>query len=358
MGKCDICGEKTRFLTEIKCTDGLLCGNCRDKITAYFKEKQPDLFDDYAIWYIQKHTVSECKLIVEGEITEEIEEYFNWAKEDQDKQIKEFRNKNYCAWCGEKIKKISYPTSDERRFCPDCAKRVYSIEVIGLSTKDMASYIAKHDFEFFYNRMRNVKRLEHGKKVTLLINYTTRTVYDVYLSEFMRSKKKGFFSFDDIVKIENGVDTYEVMKGSSGHPVLRAIAGGAVFGVAGAVVGAMTANNTKHYVQQQGNKTLTIYYKDSDGRYVSSKYFFDDDNSYIRVESWLKEIFQDDEDKENQQKTIPDGSNVSANKKETETLNDDIFIQLKKYKELLDEGILTQEEFDNQKKALLEKSSR
>lgn len=164
-------------------------------------------------------------------------------------------------------------------------------------------------------------------------------------------KPKYLLRFDNIISFSIIQDNKEVLKNNG---VKRAIAGGILFGPTGAIVGAITGSEKSiSYVSNLWIK-IDLDGKDTERNFVniplivarktatnSDKY----KNITISVErilEFLSEI------------TESDGEEAVETIEETETDNDDVFEKIKKYKDLLDQGILNQDEFDKKKKEILE----
>lgn len=147
------------------------------------------------------------------------------------------------------------------------------------------------------------------------------------------------FLFDDIVNYEIIEDGTSVMSGGLG----RAIVGGMAFGGAGAIVGGVTgAKITKQNINELGVKIVT-----RNPRYPSMYINILKHNKvkqgsilYNEAQGILRQIMTE---LTLMQDTL---------KREPHSVGSDVG-ELIQYKELLDKGILTQEEFDTKKKQIL-----
>lgn len=154
--------------------------------------------------------------------------------------------------------------------------------------------------------------------------------------------KHSIINFSDIRSFELIEDGDSVTKGGIG----RSLVGGALFGGAGAVVGAITANKKKEYCDSLRVEITTndksipsfhIPYISKRTKVKSGEY----ENAYI-IASQLITTLQ----------------SVCDNKKETDNIiqresENSIVEKMKKYKELLDLGIITEEEFNKKKQETL-----
>lgn len=104
----------------------------------------------------------------------------------------------------------------------------------------------------------------------------------------------GVFSFDSVVKFESDIQTYEVLAGKKGHPIARAVVGGAFFGPLGAVIGASTSKDTRHRKTVEGDRYVNIYYKDpSQNTGIRKETFYSaDDTVIVRLKECLKRAFE------------------------------------------------------------------
>ncbi|MCM1237215.1 MAG: SHOCT domain-containing protein [Ruminococcus flavefaciens] len=151
------------------------------------------------------------------------------------------------------------------------------------------------------------------------------------------------FSFESVIKFETDVNQYEVTVGKKGHPIARAIAGGAIFGPAGAVVGTMTAKDTRHRETRTGNRYVDLYYKDASQKsgYNKRRLQSADEMVIVKLEECLKRVFEVNE---------KDSEESAAAQKES---GGDGYGKLIELKNLLDMDIITQEEFEQKKKEIL-----
>lgn len=157
-------------------------------------------------------------------------------------------------------------------------------------------------------------------------------------------EKSYVFKYDDLLDFEVLEDGTSVTKGGFG----KALVGGAVFGLAGAIAGG-TSKQTKQVCNKLQVKVTTrnidrpIVYID-----LINTEFKKDGIVYKQASKSVQDIlskFQlvvDQIGRENDEKQGFSSSSISAAD------------EIKKYKELLDMGAITQEEFDKKKSQLLE----
>ena len=324
--KCSLCGKGCGLygLLSWKLKDGVFCNQCYKN----FRKIGLDVGEN---WYSDSYTIAEAKNILvnseawKEEILKRNEEYI---------QLQQLNTK--CLICKTDLSGVlsaKYFTSDGRALCFDCKEGAMTISPKEfLENKD--NYIENHDSNFFLENMGHIE-FPH---TLLVVNFNKQCFYDK--SGFF-TNSKSVFSFDSVIKFESDMYTYEVTVGKKGHPIARAVIGKAVFGPAGAVVGAMTAKNTKHQETRGGKKYISIYQKDNSEKSGIRKreFYCKDDLEVAKLEDCLKRVFDfRDEQKQVQKNAIMDGNE---------------YTQLIELKKLLDLEIITQEEFDKKKKELL-----
>lgn len=324
MAKCELCGGKVGLIMKWKVKDGTICVDCQKKIDAILKNYTSEGFQ-----YMDLYTISQCKEILSGSegasrVWNEIDARIN--------QLKDIGEKNrYCLLCGKEQYVKGYFTSDLRNICVRCGSATNTLVPGDRFNRNHKMYIKGHDSNYF---LKNMADFEWANEF-LAVNYTTQTMYEA---------SKGTFRFDQIIKIENDQETYEVRKGKKGHPIMRAVVGNALMGSTGAVIGTLTNDDQRHYTTEKGRRILTIYFKDDNGEIIKDEFKCNTDEEYIKLETVVMKIFKQGEEEES--------NNVVENIQQP-VVQTSVADEIKKYKELLDIGAITQEEFDGKKKQLL-----
>ena len=147
------------------------------------------------------------------------------------------------------------------------------------------------------------------------------------------------FSFNDLIDYEIKEDNDSIIKGRSGSVV----AGGLLFGGLGALAGASRSKKVK---QTCSRLVINIVVNDIDNPNIQI--------FLISSETQKDSItYKEKTDKANEFNGIL--KYIISNSKETNSSSekDNELEKLKKYKKLLDDGVITQEEFDKKKKDLL-----
>jgi len=188
---------------------------------------------------------------------------------------------------------------------------------------------AENDLQTFTPTEKIGNDIWIDSKNELLMIRTKMNMKPKYLLKFEQLKSYSVVENDKIIEKNNGVS--------------RAIAGGMMFGQAGAIVGAVTKNNkiieTTNLLQLRilatnvAENNLFIPFLIG-GKFKHDSFVYKD--AISRLSSCISNI-----------------DNIISSSKDL-PVSDDLIEQLRKIKTLLDVGILTQEEFDKKKQELLE----
>lgn len=238
-----------------------------------------------------------------------------------------------CPICNEKL---SFFKSTLKGGVKVCVEHTMDAAIYGNDDRKFTVEELKHEME-----QVSKKREEFTKRVSDF--QATKIIEPLHFNDNDRkilihdNIRNNIIDYDDIISFE----IIEDGKSTSSGGVGRALVGGALFGGAGAVVGAMTANKKNKYCESLRVK-ITIDDMDNPKLYVpfiiektkinSDKYI----NAYNKAQELTAtlQIICNDRNKTNSSESDP-----------TE--------EIKRYKELLDIGAITQEEFNKKKKELL-----
>lgn len=186
------------------------------------------------------------------------------------------------------------------------------------------------------------KLIENGKveKKNSAIKIHNKGI-EIIILKFLTSFRIALLSINiNYWTIENQKD---IIGNKSKSVVGRALAGGILFGPVGAIVGGMTGLGKKRVTISGVDNIISISYNDMGKETLVL--FSCKDNKLQKAFKGFKNSIIGNKFK-NPSELIPD--------KQTETISEFSLVdELKKLKELLDEGILTKEEFDKQKQKLL-----
>jgi len=149
------------------------------------------------------------------------------------------------------------------------------------------------------------------------------------------------FKYDEIINFEVLEDSITVTKGGLG----KALVGGAIFGLAGAIVGGTSkrsndvCNKLEIKITTRNHDKPVIYINLIDTEFKKNGWVYKTASKIVQEIISKLQIIMDELE---QEKVI--------NK---ENSNTSVADEIKKFKELLDIGAITQEEFDKKKKELL-----
>lgn len=263
--------------------------------------------------------------------------------------------KNICSICNNKIGLLDnkYKIANEEVICLNCLNKAGGLNQVS-SVKKMNSKDIEKQIQVLADkeekRKEKVKNFEITKQIGQYI-YIDENKQQWVLPKGVFTKKidnSTVYDYSDIVDFELLEDGNSISKGGLG----RAIAGGLLFGGVGAIVGGVTGGkkakqtctNLKIKITLNDLRNPVIYIpfissevKKDSFVYTSSYSSAQEIMSMLQIMCETQKI-----------KSIQETQEVN-NKVETISVADEI----KKFKDLLDMGAITQEEFEYKKKELL-----
>lgn len=269
---------------------------------------------------------------------------------------------SYCDICGAEIGINCYSIGKGRWICPKCShlldsKNVGLFERRRLSTDDLKAKIMpqinseKIAIDLAQNRIQQFLQKNPTKIDNFFWFSEKDDLFAIPKQQFVGGLFNGKNEVVDVsvYKISNIIgykiieDGVTISKGGLG----RAFVGGVLFGEAGAVVGAITGE--KKESKKVTELRIDIEMNDTTTPLVTLSMFTkglvmstDNNMMYTYYLESLRKI----------------ASTINVFIKRNESKDDgvvlDKFEQVKKYKDLLDNGIITQEEYDKKRKELLE----
>jgi hypothetical protein len=329
---CAVCGKKAGILSS-NVKDGKICLDCWDSAKKNYKS--------VGDFHSEFFTAAEIKDIIEH--PEHVASYQEKSA-DRDK----------CIIC-KSPKDAIYKTSDGYYVCTSCAKRALSINHYDYtSALNWDKFIKNHDSAFLKENL-DLSQFDYyavndkgGLDLEIFINYKTQTIAvndNAFHITGGRPVEDFLIKFSSIIKLETNDNTYEVTVGKKGHPIARAIVGNALFGSTGAIVGAVSARDTRQLKTKKDGYIFNIYYLSStDNKTIRS---FNLKLSTYEKALEFQRLFE---------KIVDFNSEEAGNEKsdDAKTISSHDYIEeLKQLKELLDSGIITNEEFENKKKQIL-----
>lgn len=285
---CSCCGGETGF-NKYKCKSGYLCPKCFSLLRAS---------DKTALTF--KLTGKEISEII--------------------------GNNSCCSECGIRLEK-DFKKLDNKVFCKTCYndrklknKEEHKNELIELQSK-AKNFISTSNVEKYI--------------------YFNDDIQEIYIPDFWT--KPTFIKYAEILDFELLEDGNSISSGGVG----RAVAGGVLFGGAGAIIGGITGKKKSTNIATSMQIKITT--KDINNPVIFIKIFKGDHkkgsllyNSFQKNAHKIISMLQIAVDKVNQ-------NNTSLIQEPSKSKVDD----LKDLKDLLDSGILTQEEFDSEKAKIL-----
>lgn len=263
--------------------------------------------------------------------------------------------KNVCSICNNNIGFLDskYKIANEEVICFSCLNKAGGVAQVSLIRNMTAN-----DIE---NQIKELADKEEKRKAKIKNFKTTKQIGQyIYLDEnkqqwaiptgiFSKSiENSTIYDYADIVDFELLEDGSSVSKGGLG----RAVAGGLLFGGVGAIVGGVTGGKKakqtctnlkiKITVNDLRNPVIYITFITTEVKKDSMLYT----NSYRiaqEIMSMLQVMCETQKLKSNQSNLEKDNKNESLS----------VADEIKKFKELLDMGAITQDEFEYKKKELL-----
>ena len=253
-------------------------------------------------------------------------------------------NKDTCAVCGNVLGVFSRSAiRDKQWICPKClnaAGLTLSTSLRAMSLEAIKDLIEKRDSD------ANKLALFHTtRQVGMYLNVDENSRQWFIPDKFsFNLKKPRIHSYDDILDFELLQDGDTIIKGGLG----RALVGGALFGGVGAVVGGVTGKRTSKKTCRSLRIKITLNNMTEPVEYIDLIKMETRINSiaYRKYESQAQEIlslFQ----------VMCDSNKAEQASAASPVQEQSVADEILKLKELLDNGIITQEEFEAGKKKLL-----
>lgn len=276
-----------------------------------------------------------------------------------------------CAVCGDKLDFLDskIKTKDKKYICENCYKEVFK----NYSVFDLTNWEQAHNFDEFMTLLNDgevidLRKEKRNKKDKAKVEKEKMNANIARTKEKFRNHDALLFdrlSFDpvdkEIMQPKTFTKPFEVIpysdivgytpieRGHSKnkkHGITRAVVGGVLAGGVGSIVGAGTGGKQFEYTDKLGVnialkdgrflEALFIKQETKQGMMVKAAY----DNFY-RICSLLDGI-------------IAENGHETSQKVELANPNDSLAKQIRDLKELVDDEIITEEEFETKKKQLLE----
>lgn len=257
--------------------------------------------------------------------------------------------KEKCILCGIEANALSRTKLNDGSFiCNDCVSKTgislgFTVDTLkGLSLTEIKKRIKYHEKDVKDN-LERVVSFTPTYQVGKYIWFDDKHKWFLFPQGTFSAKIDNcyVFKYDEIVDFEVLEDGTSVTKGGLG----KALVGGAIFGLAGAIAGA-TSKKTKEICNKLEVK-ITTRNQDRPVVYLNLINTEFNKNGIL-----YKQIFKCVQDILSKFQIIID--EIEQDKKIIkETSSNSVADEIKKFKELLDMGAITQEEYDEKKKELL-----
>lgn len=254
-----------------------------------------------------------------------------------------FDLKATCAVCKKEIGLNRYQIANKEWICPECYKKCGFKAIVNtrnLTVEDINAAIKEQEIH-----MLELKSFKATKKVGSYIEIDEDKKQWLIPDGFFGGiKNPKIYNYNDIISYELLEDGESITKGGLG----RAVAGGLLFGGVGAVVGGVTGGKKSKAVCNNLSIKITVNNIKNPAVYINfittstKKDSFIYKNLYKSAQECLSLLQlicnNKEETKENSAAAITTTSNAD---------------EILKYKQLLDCGAITKEEFEAKKKQLL-----
>ncbi|WP_195972964.1 SHOCT domain-containing protein [Clostridium thermobutyricum] len=299
---CSCCGQDTGY-NKVKCKDGFICTKCSKEASKK------------GLKLIYKATAEEIKNTVAKHI------YCEICKKELKSDIKKFENKYFCSDC---IKTFKQSRKEEKAILKKEEKAI-RIKEYNLAKEKAQNFVSTSNVDKYI--------------------YFNDDIEEIYIPNFWIGPS--FIKYSEILDFELLEDGTAVSSGGVG----RAVAGGVLFGGAGAVVGAVTgkhkgtniANSMEIRITTKDINNPVVFIKIFKGEHKKGSFIY---NAYRDKAYKILSMLQIIVDRVNKTQQSNEQNSVSNN-------NLSVVEELKGLKELLDSRILTQEEFEKQKSKIL-----
>jgi len=248
--------------------------------------------------------------------------------------------KTVCCVCGKEIGLLNRYKLADGWLCPSCFNSCGYKPSLSIKTKTKDDI--QKDLDISNKNRENLSSFTVTKKIGTYIEFDNTKKQWLIPDGFWGGKKNPtIYNFSDIMEFELLEDSNSVTKGGLG----RAVTGGLLLGGVGAIVGGATGKKKSKTIVNSLIIKITVNNINSPVVYInlisspkkSSSIMYD--AAYKSAHEILSVL-----------------SIITSDNKETaqplKNNNSDADV-IRKYKQLLDDGIITQEEFDTKKKQLL-----
>ena len=268
---------------------------------------------------------------------------------------------HYCARCKQKIGWITKWKCKDGMICTDCR---------ALLTKAVQNNLDRYTISQINYLIDNPEATMSGEQEPQQYKCSNSTITFDPINKSLSSVTAGFFKSKEIPY--SAIMGYEYKedgktKGTFGNIIGAAVVGGVLFGGAGAIVGALTQKRGERRIIE--NAEIDVIYKENGHlanfiiHILDSRFNQPTDtrsSSYVVLLEEAKKIMiiLDEIIKDKGEELAPENSADNINIASQEKIqNISIADEIKKLKDLLDEGVLSSEEFNKEKSRLLNQNN-
>lgn len=320
--ECPICGKKIKWHTATyKLKDGLICYDCADKVDLAIVTMDDELYAKLLTVQDVREAIKTDKKFDVKLIKAKVKEIRNAEKqvEQKEKQAKKAKE--------QELKQVQ---QEEKQKQKEIKKKQKEEQKQIEREKKQAKRQAEDE------RLQEIK---NDGAINFGIAYFDDKQQVLLFKRTMLYKQEEY-SYSDITGFKPNIEGKDVKKH---HGVGRALVGGILAGGVGAVVGATTGGKQYSEVTRVSG---FVYFKDNSSEEIVL--------IHKTVETNTR-TYREAKNRLNHLEEVVNNAMRLANeaKIETESAKSDSFDDIRKLKGLLDDGIITQEEFDTKKKQLL-----
>lgn len=250
-----------------------------------------------------------------------------------------FSLKATCAICNEEVGLNRFQIANKEWICPKCFKKC-GFNALTPIRKMTVSEI-KNAMAAKATNDEEIKLFNPSKKIGSYIEFDD-TRMEWLVPDGLFGKKKKVYKYNDIVDYELLEDGESIIKKSG---IGRAVTGGVLFGGVGAIVGGVTGKQKTKSICKSLKIKITVSDINNPTVYIN---FIP---SETKKDSWIyKNAYNSAQECLSVLQLICNNSENEVQNNASPISNAD---EILKYKNLLDNGIITQEEFEAKKKQLL-----
>ncbi|MET3657893.1 SHOCT domain-containing protein [Sporosarcina psychrophila] len=257
-----------------------------------------------------------------------------------------FDLKAICAICEKEAGLSRQKIADKNSICSSCFKAAgFNIGMAHKPVKQMSVEDVHSAIEAKNTNNDELSSFNPTKKIGTFLEFDdTQKKWLILTGILGKRDKSKVYNYSDIVDFELLEDGESVTQGGLG----RALVGGALFGGAGAVVGGVTGKRKNKEICNSLKVKVTLRDINNPVVYISFLSVATKKDSFT-----YKTFYNSAHECLSVLQLICDMQEASVNNSGNINVTGSAADEIKKFKNLLDEGILTQDEFDTKKKELL-----